>query len=299
MSSDPAGLLLIDKPEGPTSHDVVDSVRRSVGIRRVGHTGTLDPFASGLLLLCVGWATRLAEYLTALPKVYRGVIRLGVRTDTDDRTGTVIETSDGWRQLDRARISLALEAQVGEVEQVPPAFSAKKVAGQRAYSVTRSGGTPALRPQSVAIRQLSLRDLSPPDLTVELECTSGTYVRAVARDVGSALGVGGHLKSLRRLRVGAFSVERALQPDSDAKEFVRNLQPPETAVAHLRRVDLDRDAAWACADGRPIDCQVEDASGPVAAHLDGRLVAIGESRDGQLWPRKVFPASLGLRNETK
>jgi tRNA pseudouridine55 synthase len=299
MSGDPAGLLLIDKPEGPTSHDVVDSVRRAIGIRRVGHTGTLDPFASGLLLLCVGWATRLAEYLTVLPKVYRGVIRLGVRTDTDDRTGTVIETSDGWQRLDQARISLALEEQVGEVEQVPPAFSAKKVAGQRAYSVTRGGGTPALRPQRVTIRQLSLRDLSPPDLTVELECTSGTYVRAVARDVGSALGVGGHLESLRRLRVGAFSVERALRPDSDAKDFIQSLQPPETAVAHLHRADLDRDAAWACADGRPVAWEGEYAPGPVAAHLDGKLVAICETRDGRLWPGKVFPAALGPRSETK
>jgi tRNA pseudouridine55 synthase len=299
MSGDPAGLLLIDKPEGPTSHDVVDSVRRAVGIRRIGHTGTLDPFASGLLLLCVGWATRLAEYLTALPKVYRGVIRLGVRTDTDDRTGAVIETSDGWRQLDHARIGLALEGQVGEVEQVPPAFSAKKVAGQRAYSVTRGGGTPALRPQRVTIRRLSLRDLSPPDLTVELECTSGTYVRAVARDVGSALGVGGHLKSLRRLRVGAFSVEQALRPDTDAKDFIQSLQPPETAVVHLHRVDLDRDSARACADGRPVDWEGEDVPGPAAAHLDGRLVAIGETRDGQWWPRKVFPESLGLRSEMK
>jgi tRNA pseudouridine55 synthase len=215
MGADAVGLLLVDKPEGPTSHDMAEIVRRVTGVRRVGHTGTLDPFASGLLLLCVGWATRLAEYLTPLPKIYRGVIRLGERTDSDDRTGTVIGRSDDWRKLDAAAIRRVLEAQVGEIEQLPPAFSAKKLSGRRAYSLARAGGEVDLKPQRVTVRSIELRDLSLPDVCVEVACSSGTYIRAIARDVGEALGVGGHLAELRRLRIGEFSVDAAIQLDRD------------------------------------------------------------------------------------
>jgi tRNA pseudouridine55 synthase len=292
MGADAVGLLLVDKPEGPTSHDMAEIVRRATGVRRVGHTGTLDPFASGLLLLCVGWATRLAEYLTPLPKVYRGVIRLGERTDSDDRTGTVIGRSDDWRKLDAAAIRRVLEAQVGEIEQLPPAFSAKKLSGRRAYSVARAGGEVDLEPQRVTVRSIELRDLSLPDVCVELACSGGTYIRAIARDVGEALGVGGHLAELRRLEIGEFSVDAAIQLDGDisADEIRAQLRPPEEAVAGLERLDLDVETADAFRHGRPASWGRERLEGPAAAFVGGSLVAIVEQRESRIWPRKVFGA---------
>ncbi len=289
MNPDLAGLLLVDKPAGPSSHDVVATLRKIVGIRRIGHTGTLDPFASGLLLLCVGWATRLAEYLASLPKVYRGVIRLGVSTDTDDCTGSVIETHSDWDRLDREQVQTALEEQVGVIEQVPPAYSAKKVAGRRAYAIARQGGELQLAAQPIAIHRLSIDDFSPPDVSVELECSSGTYVRAVARDLGASLGVGAHLAALRRVRVGSFRVEVAvdLSPASNRDDIVGQLRPPEAAVAHLERADLDDAAIGDLVHGRPV-AWPSALAGPVAAHHEGRLIAVARVRDGQLWPVKVF-----------
>ncbi len=293
MRGEAAGLLLADKPEGPTSHDMVALVRRATGARRVGHTGTLDPFASGLLLLCVGWAARLAEFLTPLPKVYRGVIRLGERTDTDDRTGAPISRHDDWRELEACAIRRALAAQVGEIEQLPPAFSAKKLAGRRAYAVARLGGAVDLGPQRVTIRRLELCDLALPDVTVEVECSSGTYIRAIARDVGEALGVGGHLAELRRLRIGGFSVDDAIPLDREtlAETVHARLRPPEEAVTGLQRVDLDSEAGEDLGHGRPISWRGAEIRGPAAAFVDGALVAIVEQRADRLWPSKVLATS--------
>jgi tRNA pseudouridine55 synthase len=294
MGAEAVGLLLVDKPEGPTSHDMAEIVRQATGVRRVGHTGTLDPFASGLLLLCVGWATRLAEYLIPLPKVYRGVIRLGENTDSDDRTGTVIGRSDDWRELDAGSIRRVLTAQVGEIEQLPPAFSAKKLSGRRAYSLARAGSEVDLEPQRVTVWSIELRDLSLPDVCVEVACSSGTYVRAIARDVGHALGVGGHLAQLRRLRIGEFSVEDGLQLDRDtpADEMRAQLRPPEEAVAGLERLDLDLETAEAFRHGRPASWGRGRLDGPAAAFVDGSLIAIVEQRESRIWPRKVFGAPL-------
>ncbi|MGD2215396.1 MAG: tRNA pseudouridine(55) synthase TruB [Gemmatimonadales bacterium] len=290
MGAEAVGLLLVDKPEGPTSHDMAEIVRRATGVRRVGHTGTLDPFASGLLLICVGWATRLAEYLTPLAKVYRGVIRLGESTDSDDRTGTVVGRSDGWREIDAASIRRVLEAQVGEIDQLPPTFSAKKLSGRRAYSLARAGGEIELDPRRVTVRSIELRDLSLPDLCFEVACSSGTYVRAIARDVGEALGVGGHLAELRRLRIGEFSVDDALQLDRDtpADEMLVRLRPPEEAVAGLERLDLDVETAQAFRHGRPTSWSKGRLEGPTAAFVAGSLVAIVEQRESRIWPKKVF-----------
>lgn len=295
MTGEIAGLLLVDKPEGPSSHDVVSAARKILGVRRVGHTGTLDPFASGLLLLCVGWVTRLAEYLSALPKTYRGVIRLGVSTDTDDRTGSVIDSSRVWRGLDRQRVQTALEEQVGVIEQVPPAYSAKKVAGRRAYAVAREGRAPRLAARKVAIHRATVSDFAPPDVSIELECSSGTYVRAVARDLGTRLGVGAHLAVLRRLRVGPFGVEDAvdLGAASRREEVIERLLPPEAAVGHLERVELDRASVGDLVHGRPVVWQ-GGVGESLAVHHEGSLIAVAGVRDGQLWPLKVFPRVEGL-----
>ncbi len=295
----PVGLLLVDKPEGPTSHDMVEIARRLIGVRRVGHAGTLDPLASGLMLLCVGWATRLAEYLAVLPKTYRAVIRLGERTDTDDRTGTVTARSEAWRAVDAGQVRRALQRQLGEFEQLPPAHSAKKVAGQRAYVLARAGEAPRLQPQRVTIWRLSLSEMSLPSLTVEAECSSGTYIRSVARDLGEALGVGAHLTGLRRLRVGSFDVADAIALGQYTlrDRVIAQLRPPEAAVAHLRRVDLGAEAREALRHGRPVESGGVDAEGPVAVFVDGELVALAQAREGQLRPKKVFVAELGPRQD--
>jgi len=295
MGAEAAGLLLVDKPEGPTSHDMADLVRRATGVRRVGHTGTLDPFASGLLLFCVSWVTRLAEYLIPLPKVYRGVIRLGERTDSDDRTGRVIKRSHEWRGLDAASIRRVLDAQVGEIEQLPPAFSAKKLSGRRAYDAARAGEEVNLEPQRVTVHSIELRDLSLPDVCVEVACSGGTYIRAIARDVGEALGVGGHLAELRRLRIGEFSVDDAVQLDRETPgmEVRARLRSPEEAVVGLERLDLELETAAALCHGRPASWRGERLAGPAAVFANGSLVAIAEQRDNLIWPRKVFGAPTG------
>ncbi len=289
----PVGLLLIDKAEGPTSHDVVARVRRTLGIRRVGHTGTLDPFASGLLILCLGWATRLAEFLTRLPKTYRGRIRLGERTDTEDRTGTTIARSDVWRDLSVDDVRRALQTQQGVIEQLPPAYSAKKVAGRRAHELAREGAAVSLRPQRVRVFRAELLGFEPPDLEVEIECSSGTYVRSLARDLGAALGAGAHLVRLRRLEIGPFRVDDGvkLEDEPSRDELLSRLRPPEAATAGLARVTLDSEAATAVVQGRAVAYSGAAPEGPVALMSGGRLLAIGELRGGHLHPRKVFPAS--------
>ncbi len=291
MTSEPVGLLLVDKPEGPSSHDVTVSVRRLIKTRRIGHAGTLDPFASGLLVLCVGWAARLAEYLTALPKVYRGVVRLGETTDTDDLTGEVIQRSDAWRQLAPHQISQAAAGQIGELEQRPPVYSAKKVAGQRAYALARRGQRPQLVPRRVTVTRLTIREVALPDIDIEIGCSSGTYVRSIARDLGEALGVGGHLTSLRRISVGDFSIDQAvrLAESTSQDEVIGLLRDPAAAVAHLPQVEVTATAGEALRQGRPVTCSEPFGAGPLAVHVEHAFLGIGELRDGQLWPKKVFP----------
>jgi tRNA pseudouridine55 synthase len=248
------GVLPVDKPAGPTSHDVVDAARRALGERRIGHTGTLDPFASGLLLLCVGVATRLAEYLTGLPKSYSARARLGVTTDTLDPEGRVTRTSDAWRALTPALVRRAFEAHAGEREQRPPAFSAKKVGGERLYEKARRGEDVRPLPVRVMVYGIWVEDCELPDVDFALTCSSGTYVRAVARDVGESLGVGAHLTALRRTAIGPHRVEGALTPDElgDGARVRSALLSPLDALAHLPRVELDSGEAEAIAHGRPV-----------------------------------------------
>lgn len=289
----PVGLLPVDKPEGPTSHDTVALARRILGVRRIGHTGTLDPFASGLLLLCVGWATRLAEYVSALPKTYIAVIRLGETTDTDDRTGTVVARDDGCRDIESAALEEALATQTGVIDQRPPDYSAKKVGGERAYALARRGESVELEKRSVRIGRLELRDMALPDVTVEVDCSRGTYIRALARDVGEELGCGAHLLELRRTRIGDFELGSALALTKDVgrAELLSALRPVEEAVAHLPARHVDRAAAMALGNGQPIqDPGDGEEEGPLAVFEEGRLRAVASRRDGQLRPEKVFRA---------
>jgi tRNA pseudouridine55 synthase len=288
----PVGVLLVDKPVGPTSHDAVSAVRRALKTRQVGHTGTLDPFASGLLLVCLGPATRLAEYFAPLPKTYVATLRLGQATNTDDHTGEVVSSSDAWSQVARERVEAALAELVGEIQQVPPAFSAKKVDGERMYDVARRGGEVDLPPVAVTIHAIRLLSIDLPDVVFEVECGSGTYIRAIARDVGAALGVGGHLRELRRTAIGPHRVDRAVTLDrlGEADAVARATVAPADALAHLPRVVADARGEVDVRHGRalpaPADLRV---TGPVAiVSADGGLLAVGESADGTVRPRKVF-----------
>lgn len=286
------GVLPVDKPVGPTSHDAVAAVRRALKTRQVGHTGTLDPFASGLLLVCVGPATRLAEYFAPLPKTYVATMRLGQATDTDDHTGEVIASSDGWRELAREQIEAALAAQVGTIQQLPPAYSAKKVDGQRMYAVARAGGEVERTPVTVTIYAIRVISIDLPDVVFEVECATGTYIRAIARDAGEALGVGGHLTALRRTRIGPHDAARAVPVDRlGEEELVRAaMMAPADAVSHLPRVVADERGEADLRHGRAV--RAPDgfaAEGPVAVvSARGDLLAVGEAADGVVRPRKVF-----------
>jgi tRNA pseudouridine55 synthase len=221
-SSEPAapaqGLLLVDKPAGMTSHDVVQQVRRIYGERSIGHLGTLDPFATGLLILLIGRATRLATFIETEPKVYEAGIKFGAETDTDDATGTVIRTGALPREAD---VRAAVKLLTGPISQVPPAYSAKSVDGTRAYDAARRGQPLALPAVNVTVHAWDLHRLTKDSLFATITCTGGTYIRALARDLGRIAGSAGHLESLRRTRVGSFDVSDAATLSSLAENPAR------------------------------------------------------------------------------
>lgn len=284
-------VLPVDKPEGPTSHDVVRAARKCLAERRIGHTGTLDPFASGLLLLCVGRATRLVEYLGALDKTYLAVALLGVTTDTLDREGEVVDRRGGWEALDAPRIEQALARYRGEIAQVPPRFSAKKIGGVAAHRRVRRGESVELAPIRVRIHALELVQIDLPRVTIRVRCSTGTYVRSLAHDIGEALGVGAHLVSLRRTTMGPLSVARALALDAldDPAAVAAAALAPLQALEHLPTLDVDAAAAARLVHGASVPLAVtEGPPGPIAVSHNGALLAIGESSDGVLLPRKVF-----------
>lgn len=283
------GVLPIDKPAGPTSHDMVARTRRALGTRRVGHTGTLDPFASGLLLLCIGRATRIAEYLSGMDKRYSAVVRLGVSTDTLDAAGTVTAEHD-TTGLTRDAVENALALQRGEILQLPPAYSAKKICGERAYALARQGRDVDLEPVPVTIHELTITRFVLPDVHLEVTCGSGTYIRAIARDLGDALGVGAHLTALRRTAVGPHSVEGAVTADElDMRpdRVIEAMIPTLDALGAMPHIALSDDDVADIRHGRAI-VRDTDVSGAVALEAGGALVAIAEADAGHIRPRKVF-----------
>jgi tRNA pseudouridine55 synthase len=284
------GVLPVDKPAGPSSHDVVAMARRALGERRIGHTGTLDPFATGLLLLCVGRATRLSEYLTGLDKAYLATARLGVATDTLDDTGEVVGRSEGWRALDAARIREAFENQRGARAQVPPVYSAKKIGGRRSYALAREGEAVRPEPVEVVIHGLEVTGIDGPTVSFRVRCSSGTYVRAVARDAGDDLGVGAHLTALRRTAIGSFDVETAVPTDrlEDRPTVDAALLRPLDALTHLPVVTIEPAEARKVGHGQALAVEGRAAPGLVALAANGDLVAVAEVDDRGIRPRKVF-----------
>lgn len=284
------GVLRVDKPAGPTSHDVVDAVRRALGTRRVGHTGTLDPFATGLLLVCVGKATRLSEYLTGERKRYEARARLGVETDTLDPEGEVVARDDAWRELQAATIEEAVRALAGEQMQVPPAHSAKKVGGRRAYEMARAGEKVELEPVSVTVYEAQALEIDPPDVGFAVECSSGTYVRALARDLGRSLGSHAHLLELRRTAVGSIGVDGAVPLDRLDDVAARDAAwlSPLDALAGFPTAVLDDEDAARVRHGGAVQGEAGTDGERVALVADGELLAIAERRGDRLQPRKVL-----------
>ena len=280
------GVLLVDKPSGITSHDVVAVVRRALGVRRVGHGGTLDPFATGLLVLLVGRATRLLPYLDGEPKRYAATIKFGVETDTDDATGTTVRTAP---PPDRPAVERAMRGLTGALAQVPPAYSAKQVAGRRAHAAARRGAPLALEPAAVTVREWSPTEWRGDELDATVTCSGGTYVRALARDLGRAAGSAAHLAALRRLASGPFDVARAYSLDA-VRAGAARLLPPIAAVASLPVVALDQDSVRQVRMGRDVDAAGRLLGAERAALVDpaGALVAIAQKDGGGWHPRTVL-----------
>jgi tRNA pseudouridine55 synthase len=274
------GLLVIDKPGGMTSRDVVNRVQGQLPRgTRIGHTGTLDPLATGVLVLCLGSATRLAEYVQDMPKTYRAGIVLGQRSDTQDADGTIIPV-EGAQPPDQATLGAALQTFVGEIDQVPPAFSAAKLGGRRAYDLARRGQTVTLEARSVRIYAINLLNYDYPRLDIEVHCGKGTYIRSLARDLGERLGCGALIESLRRTRVGPFTVEDAVSVDADVSVLRNHLRPVAEAVANLHRVNVTPDITQELCHGRGVPIAAVQA-GPAPAHnvcaafdSDSKLVAV-------------------------
>lgn len=295
MVSVPEGFLNVCKEPGFTSQDVVAIVRRLVPGRRVGHAGTLDPAAAGVLPVAVGRATRLADLAGAGRKTYFGVARLGAVTDTDDAEGQVIATTPLPADLSAAAVEAALRRFVGAIEQVPPAYSARKVSGRRAYDLARAGRPVGLAARRVTVYALRLLSWEPPDASFVVHCSRGTYVRALARDLGQALGVGGHLARLVRLAVGPFRIEAArtiaeLRAAAAAGRLDAELLPPDVVLLDAPALIARPERAQDLAAGRQWRATVESApAGPVRAYLaDGTFAGLVERVGGRWQPRLAF-----------
>ncbi len=287
------GFLNVSKPYGWTSHDVVQLVRRLTGIRRVGHAGTLDPAATGVLVVAVGRATRLVDYLSGEDKSYCGDVVLGAATDTDDAEGRVLYARDP-STVGLEQVTPALARFLGEIDQVPPQYSAVKLGGRKAYEIARRGGTAGLAPRRVTIKGLALVGWEPPVLSLLVRCSKGTYIRSLARDLGDALGVGGHLGALVRLSSGPFTCDEAagtedLRLAAEYGYLDRLIWPPDLAVSHLPAVVLSEQHARDMVAGRrwPVRNPVQPGTVRVYSE-EGSFLGLAEQRDGSWQPRLVL-----------
>jgi tRNA pseudouridine55 synthase len=289
------GILLLDKPSGPTSHDMVYALRRGTREKRVGHAGTLDPLATGLLVLCLGAATRLSEYLAGKDKRYTATVRLGQATDTYDAQGTV--TSESTALPERAAVEAALAQFRGEQQQVPPAYSAIKRGGQKAYDLARRGETVTLEPRSVNFYAIELIDWQPPLVVLDVHCSAGTYIRSLAHDVGQALGCGAHLAALRRTASGALRVEQAvtlaaLEAAFAAGTWQQYLLKPDAAVPDWPAVQLTAQDAVRVERGQSVRLDAPSTPGKLgrAYNPAGEFFAVlrADTEAGVWRPDKVF-----------
>ncbi|HNZ01451.1 MAG TPA: tRNA pseudouridine(55) synthase TruB [Anaerolineaceae bacterium] len=288
-----SGVLVIDKPVGLTSHDVVQVVRRGTNIRRAGHTGTLDPRASGVLVVLVGPAVRLSEYVSASDKRYQAVVELGVTTDTFDADGSV--TSSAPVDVTEEQFSEALASFVGEIEQVPPPYSAVRVKGRRAYDLAREGEEVDLQPRKIQVYNLELLEWDPPEAVIDVSCSSGTYVRSLANDLGTKLGCGAHLVGLRRTKSGRFTLRDAvplkkLREAFDNGTWQQYLIPSGEALSDWPALELTPEQLDEVRHGHRIPGTWEGKSWVRGMSDLGELVALLEfdTETSEWQPRKVF-----------
>lgn len=289
-----AGFLNLNKPLGPTSHDIVAQVRRHyrslTGSKKVGHAGTLDPLADGVLVICLGAATRLSNYIMRGRKVYRAQITLGVATTTYDAAGEILERRCA-DQINRADIERALPRFIGDIEQAPPMYSAIKVGGKKLYELARQGQTIEREPRPITIHSIKILSWRNPVLGLEIACGAGTYIRSLAHDLGAELGVGGYLSGLTRTASGAFQLRDSLPlaAITDSDEWLRHIISPYDALAEFTRVKLDAEDIESLRHGRYIRRPPHVADRTVFAFDSAnRLIAILEPRAERWKPRKVF-----------
>ena len=289
------GILLVDKPAGMTSHDVVNRIRKVSGIRRVGHTGTLDPAATGLLMLCLGVATRLSEFLTKMDKTYEGVLRLGTVTDSYDLDGEILETNE-VPSLSPEALQEAFNEFTGDLMQVPPMVSAVKIGGERLYKKARKGEEVERPPRAISVHEFRLVDYVSPDARFVVRCTSGTYARSLCHEVGARLGCGGVLASLRRTQVGRHDIRDAypLGGFVEASDVESRLMPIEEAL-DLPEVVLRGSGEAVVAAGGSVERSHVLADFPVCSGWvqmkseSGALLALGEVQHGlRVQPKRVF-----------
>ena len=288
------GFLNINKPPGITSHDVVARLRRGLKIKKIGHAGTLDPMATGVLVICVGAATRLSEYVMHTTKTYHARIKLGVMTDTYDAEGAVIAEQDATH-ISEADVMRVLAGFVGEIEQLPPMYSAIKHKGKKLYELAREGQTIEREPRRITIELLDVLDWSLPEFTLKITCGAGTYIRSLAHDIGELLGVGAHLTGLTRSASGSFKLDEAVELEAviEAGDWRKYLISPAQALTHMPAVHFDSEAIVDLLHGRSVaDHQAQFGMLAQAYGPGKQFVAIIEG-DGERWhPRKVFNAGV-------
>jgi tRNA pseudouridine55 synthase len=289
-----SGVLVIDKPIGLTSHDVVQIIRRGTGIRRAGHTGTLDPRASGVLVVLIGPAVRLSEYVSASDKRYQATIRLGNTTDTYDSEG-VITSETSATHITEEVFDEMLQTYVGEIEQVPPPYSAVKVKGRKAYDMARKGEDVELEPRKIQVYSLDILEWDPPEVVIDAYCSSGTYIRSLANDLGESLGTGAYLIGLRRTKSGRFTLREAvplrrLKEAFQAGDWYRYLIPAADALGDWPMVELDADQVDLVRHGHRIPGEPGSEGWSRGISQQGDLVALLEyDEEVNEWqPRKVF-----------
>ena len=290
-----SGVLVVDKPIGLTSHDVVQVIRRGTGIRRAGHTGTLDPRASGVLVVLVGPAVRLSEYVSASDKRYQATIRLGSSTDTYDADGTFTSPTVSVESITEELFNETLQRFVGTIEQVPPPYSAVKVKGRKAYELARQGEEVDLEPRPIQVYSLEVLEWAPPEVVVDVYCSSGTYVRSLAHDLGKELGCGAHLIGLRRTKSGRFTLRdavplRRLQESFTAGDWYRYLIPAAEALADWPMIELDADQVELVRHGHRVPAEPNSKGWARGVSQQGDLVALLEiePESGEWQPKKVF-----------
>ncbi len=283
-----SGILLVDKPAGLTSHDVVSRTRKAAGTRKVGHAGTLDPMATGLLVLGLNSSTRLLTYLVGLDKEYFATIRLGVATSTDDAEGEVLDTISTGSITD-SDLAEGIKKLTGPISQVPSSVSAIKVDGKRAYDRVREGETFELKPRDVTISAFDVLERRGDELDVRVECSSGTYIRALARDLGADLGVGGHLTALRRTRIGPFTIDAA--SELEGIDVAARLVAPAAAASTLfETVTLSEQHTIDLTHGKRFSVDAPDGSPVAAVTTSGRLVGLVTIAEGRVKSLINFPS---------